>query len=338
MASIGRIAAELNVSKSTVSRALRGLPGVSQATIKEVRAAALRMEYVPSVAAAGLSTGRNHAVGVVVPSLNRWFYTSVVSGINRVLVELGYDTVLYDLDRSYTSGTRVFVRSILRRRVDALIVISTTFAANEVAEFALLDIPIVGVGAPTPGFRTIGVDDAAIMTMATRHVLGLGHRTLGFVGGYDSESLSVFSASEREHVFMRTALSAGAVVEPSWIFSAQYRAGVARQVVAPVFQRESWPTALVCASDEMALGAMSAIQSTGLRVPDDVSIIGIDGHEYAEAYDLTTCAQDPQAQGEFAARRAIAELEGAPPLESFDPAPFELIIRGSTSPPRPPAS
>ncbi len=334
MASIGRIAAELGVSKSTVSRALRGLPGVSQETIDEVRAAAHRMEYVPSVAAAGLSTGRNYAVGVVVPSLNRWFYTSVVSGIDRALAELGYDTVLYDLDRSHGSGTRVFARATLRRRVDALIVVSTTFAANEVAEFALLDIPILCVGAPTPGVRTIGVDDAAIMTLATEHILELGHRALGYVGGYDSESLSLFSASEREHAFMRAALRAGAVVEPTWMLSAQYRSGIARRVVAPLFEGESWPTALVCASDEMALGAMSAIQGAGLRVPDDVSVIGIDGHEYAEPYDLTTCEQDPQGQGAFAARQVVAEVEGAAPVDVFEPSAFSLVLRGSTGPPR----
>lgn len=335
MATIGQIAAELGLSKSTVSRALRGIPGISEATVTLVREAAARLDYVPSVAAAGLSTGRNHAVGVVVPSLNRWFYSSVVSGIDRTLAELGYDTVLFDLDRSQAVGTRLFARSLLRRRVDAVIVVATVFAADELAELALLDIPMIAVGPPMAGMRSIGVDDEAIMSTATSHLIGLGHRTLGLLGGYDSESLTVFGAAEREHAFMKTVLESGAVVEPTWMLSGGYRSGVAKQVVAQLYQGSSWPTALVCASDEMALGAMFAIQEAGLRVPDDVSIVGIDGHENAEAYGLTTCAQDPQAQGALAARQVVAEVEGASPPTTFAPADFELIVRTSTAAPRP---
>jgi LacI family repressor for deo operon, udp, cdd, tsx, nupC, and nupG len=334
MASIGKIAAELGVSKSTVSRALRGLPGVSQETIDLVNATARRMDYVPSVAAAGLSTGRNHAVGIVVPSLTRWFYYEVVTGANRVLAEAGYDTVLFDLDRSHGPGTRVFARSILRRRVDALLVVSTSFPREEVAEFAELDIPIIAVGPPAPGFRTIGVDDAAVMEVVMEHVLGLGHRTLGYVGGYDAESMNLAGAAAREHTFMRAALGAGAVVEPTWMLAGGYRGAEARRLVAQLYAGENWPTALVCASDEMAVAAISAIEHTGLSVPGDVSVTGIDGHELAEAYDLTTCAQDPQAQGELAARQLVAEVHGAPHVEDFELAPFELVVRGSTAPPK----
>lgn len=333
MATITQIAAELGLSKSTVSRALRGVPSISHETVALVRDAADRLGYVPSVAAAGLSTGRNHAIGVVVPSLNRWFYSSVVSGIDRTLAELGYDVVLFDLDRTQREGARVFARSLLRRRVDALIVVATVFDPEELAELALLDIPMVAVGPPTSGLRSIGVDDAAVMRAATEHVLELGHRRLGLVGGYDTESLTVFGASEREHAFMRAALGAGALVEPAWMLSGGYRSGLALQAVAPLYRSASWPTALVCASDEMAIGAMYAIQQAGLRVPHDVSVIGIDGHEYAAAFDLTTCAQNVQEQGALAARQVVAEVEGATPVASFPPAGFELVVRGSTAAP-----
>lgn len=333
MATISQIAAELGLSKSTVSRALRGIPTISQETVALVRDAAVRLGYVPSVAAAGLSTGRNQAIGVIVPSVTRWFYSSVISGIDRTLAELGYDVVLFDLDRNHDEGTRVFARSLLRRRVDALIVVATVFTPEELAELALLDIPMIAVGPPTAGLRTIGVDDAAIMTVATEHLLDLGHRKLGLLGGYDRESLTIFSASEREHAFMRAALRAGAVVDPAWMLSGGYRSGIALQAAAALFRGSSWPTGLVCASDEMAFGAMYAIQQAGLRVPEDVSVIGIDGHEYSSAYDLTSCEQDVEGQGATAALRLVAEVEGAEAPESFDPAGFELVVRGSTAPP-----
>lgn len=334
MATLSQIAAELGLSKSTVSRALRGIPSISQETIALVREAATRLEYVPSVAAAGLSTGRNHAIGVVVPSLNRWFYSSVVGGIDRTLAELGYDVVLFDLDRSHGGGNRLFARSLLRRRVDAVIAVATVFTPDELAELALLDMPMISVGPPTAGIRTVGVDDAAVMEAATRHLIELGHRTLGLVGGYDTESLTVVGASQREHAFTSTALAGGATVEPSWMLSGGYRGDVAMRAVWRLYEGASWPTALVCASDEMAIGAMHGIQRAGLRVPDDVSIIGIDGHEYAAAYNLTTCEQDVQSQGALAAQQVVAEVEGAPSPDSFPPATFSLVTRGSTAPPR----
>ncbi len=333
MATIGQIAAELGISKSTVSRALRGLPGVSQDLIDEVKAVAERMGYVPSAAAAGLTTGRNYAVGVVVPALTRWFYSEVVSGVDRALAAAGYDVVLYDMDRNHDVGTRAFARSLLRKRVDALIVVATVFTEHELAEFDALEMPVIAVGPSAPQFRTIGVDDHAIMAAAMEHMLGLGHRQLGYVGGYDEESLSLASAADREHTFMKTALAAGALVQPEWMLAGGYKQGAAMRATRELFSRDSWPTGLVCASDEMAMGAICAIHAAGKRVPEDVSVIGIDGHEYGADYELTTMAQNPQAQGEWAARQVVAEIEGATPVQEFEPAPFTLIQRGSTAAP-----
>lgn len=333
MATIVQIAQELGLSKSTVSRALRGLPGVAPETVEAIRATAQRLHYIPSVAAAGLSIGRNHAIGVLVPSLNRWFYNSVVSGIDRALGELGYDVVLFDLDRSHDVVTRVFAGSLLRRRVDGLIVIATTLSDDELDELVRLDIPIIAVGPPAPGLRSIGVDDDAIMTTVTEHVLGLGHRDLAFLGGYDRESLSEVGATSRERTFLRVAAAAGIEVDPAWLLPGGYRLGQAREVAAPLMRSSSRPTALVCASDEMAIGAMYAVLDAGLRVPEDVSVTGIDGHENAESFDLTTCEQDVQAQGAAAARQVVAEVEGAEPPTSFAPAGFSLVIRGTTAPP-----
>ncbi len=333
MATIAQIAAELGLSKSTVSRALRGLPGISAQTAMKVQAAAMRLGYVRSAAAAGLSTGRQHAVGVVVPALNRWFYSGVLSGIDRQLADLGYDVVLFDLDRNGEAGARLFARAMLRRRVDALIVVAAAFAPEELAEFALLEIPMIAVGPPVAGMRSIGVDDAAIMTAATTHALELGHRALGLLGGYDVESRSVYSASAREHAFMRAALTAGARVEPAWMISGGYRSSAAMAATHELFQRPSHPTVLVCASDEMAFGALFALQRLGRDVPREISVVSIDGHEYAEAYGLTTCEQDPREQGAQAARIVVAEIEGAPAAAQPPPSAFTLTVRRSSAPP-----
>ena len=145
MHSLVQIAEELGLSKSTVSRALRGMPGVSEGTTRAVREVADRIGYVPSIAAAGLSTGRNEAIGVLVPSVERWFYATALSGVTRVLAAAGYDVVLFDLQRT-TGMRRTFHRRLLRRRVDGLVVLSTEFTASEYAQLATLGMPLFAIG------------------------------------------------------------------------------------------------------------------------------------------------------------------------------------------------
>jgi LacI family repressor for deo operon, udp, cdd, tsx, nupC, and nupG len=333
MSTITEIAKELGLAKSTVSRALRGLPNIAPETLTAIHETAERLNYVPSVVASGLSIGRNHAIGVLAPSVNRWFYTSVLTGIGRALAPQGYDVVLFDLDRRPSELDRAFKGAILRHRVDALVVIATELDDPELAELARLEIPTLGVGPPAPGLRTIGVDDVAVMAMATEHVIALGHRSLAFVGGHDSESLTTVGAALRGQSFLATTAAAGIPVPEEWMLPGGYVMGRARKVVASVVRSATRPTALVCASDEMAIGAMYAVLDAGLRVPEDISVIGIDGHHNAEAFDLTTVQQDVQAQGASAATQLMAEVEGAERAESLDSPEFSLVVRGSTAPP-----
>jgi DNA-binding LacI/PurR family transcriptional regulator len=334
MTSLIDIARELGLSKSTVSRALRGMPGIAPATVEAVRGVAEREGYIPSLAAAGLTTGRHHAIGVVVPSLRRWFYASVLTGIDAALAEAKYDVVLFDLSRS-GGGGRLFHRALLRRRVDGLIVLSTDFGAEEQRQLDEVGLPMIGVGGPTVGMPHIGIDDRGVVATAARHLIDLGHSRIGLVGGVDAEGLNSKVPEIRSAAFLDTLEKAGLEVRDEWLLSGGYRFGQAKESVEELLASgHELPTALLCTSDEMAAGVLFALQAAGVDVPGRLSVIGIDGHDYAESLGLTTVEQDPEQQGRDAAGWVLGHLVG--PNDDWPdvpPAPFQLVVRSTTAPP-----
>lgn len=337
---IQEIATVTGLSKSTVSRALRGMENVAETTIDHVRRVADELGYVPSSAAAGLATGRQRAVGVVVPVIDRWFYVKALGGVDAELRRAGYDLVLYNLGGPGGDRDRAFRRSMLRHRVDALVLLSLVLDATERAELELTRHPMIVIGGPAPGLRNIGVDDRAVTRIAVDHLCGLGHRRVAYVGGQDEAGMNVAVPHLRRDGFVDAMRAAGQAVPDRWVLDGRFSFagglaagvalfGVVGSAAGAVPDR---PTAVVCASDEMALGVLLAAAQAGLSVPADVSVIGIDGHEYGATVGLTTVAQDPEAQGRAAARAVLAEVEGGA-AGAIVAAPAHLVVRGTTGPP-----
>ena len=151
MPGINEVAELAGVSTATVSRALSGNGHVSPSTRERVKSAALQLGYVVSSNASSLATGRTKNVGVVIPFLNRWFYSSVIEGAERALLAHGYDLTLYNLSGGGDERRSVFEHFLLRKRVDAVIAISLELTADEVSRLLEMNKPIVGIGGPLPG-------------------------------------------------------------------------------------------------------------------------------------------------------------------------------------------
>jgi LacI family repressor for deo operon, udp, cdd, tsx, nupC, and nupG len=332
---IQEIATVTGLSKATVSRALRGLPSVAETTVDHVRRVADELGYVPSSAAAGLATGRQRAVGVVVPVIDRWFYAKAIGGVDVELRRAGYDLVLYALGGPGGDRERAFRRSMLRHRVDALVLLSLVLDETERAELELTRHPMIVIGGPAPGLRNVGVDDVAVAATAVGHLLGLGHRRIAYVGGQDEAGMNVAVPYRRRDGFLDAMTAAGLHVPPPWLADGRFSfaGGAAAGAVLLAGPASERPTAVFCASDEMALGVLLAAQRLGLLVPGDLSVIGIDGHEHGAVVGLTTVAQDPEAQGRVAARAVLAEVDGARP-DVVPPAPATLVVRQTTGVPR----
>ncbi len=330
---IAEVAALAGVSPATVSRALRGIPGVAAATRTSVRAAAETLGYVPSPSAASLSTGRAGAIGVISPWFARWFFASAVEGVQSASHADGYDLILYPATLAVTGDLhRIDLRSI-HKRVDGVIAVNVPMSAQRFADFR---VPVVTLGSHYPAISAVTVDDIGVGRLAVQHLLGLGHRRIAFIGRDPDQVFGFTAAADRLTGYRATLAAAGVDVDESLIetsgFSTQGGAESFRRLWRSVEAgRTPRPTAVFAVSDEVAMGVLHAARGIGLRVPQDLSIIGVDDHDLSYLFDLTTVWQPVREQGAMAARLLLDRM-GDPDVpahhELVDP---RLVIRGTTS-------
>ena len=334
MVSIDEVARLAGVSTATVSRALSGRGQVSERARRAVQRAADELGYVVSASASSLASGRTRNVGVIVPYLDRWFFSTVLSGVSSALMRDGYDITLYSITADDAVRREVFSTFLRRRRVDALIAVSIELDATETAQLQALGLPVIAIGGPNPQLDTLTVDDLALSQLATEHLLGLGHTKIAHIGANPEFDIDFHIPTRRRQGFERALAAAGITPDPAFLEPADftieggYRAG--KQLLGRPGAR---PTAIFAASDEMAIGAILAARDLGFRVPEDVSVIGIDGHELGAFFRLTTVDQFPMGQGERAAEAILAQLSDAASGHPRDhrALPFELVVRSTTA-------
>ena len=338
MSGIEDVASLAGVSKATVSRALSGRGYVSADTRMRVSEAAASLGYVVSSSASSLVTGRTSNVGVIIPKINQWFFASIIEGVERALLDRGYDLMLYNLTKSHEERTRVFEYFLVRKRVDAVIAVTLEITPAETEQLLALGKPIAGIGGPLEGIPTLSIDDVAAARLATEHLLLLGHRDIIHVGGDVDEQMDFHVHSKRLMGYLEALAAAGiphdddSYVATRFDIPGGYRVG--KQILGDPRRR---PTAIFAAADEVAIGVILAARELGLSVPDDLSVIGIDNHPLGEMFGLTSIEQRPDLQGEQAVDWVIRQLEqpGWTPPAHHTMLPSRLIIRSSTARPRP---
>jgi LacI family repressor for deo operon, udp, cdd, tsx, nupC, and nupG len=331
-ASLEDVAARANVSPSTVSRALRGLPNVSARTRERVARAARDLDYVVNRQASGLATGRTGCVGVVVPFLGKWFFSEVLAGLDEVFRDAGRDLVLYSLGDA-AGRDRFFVDLPMRQRVDGVVVLTVPLTAVETKALTSLAMPTVVVQVKATNLPGVRINDVDGASMAVRHLINLGHRRIGFITGFQAPPMH-FTAPEDRRDGYRAALKERRLKwEPALEASGDFTVAGGASAMAALMSLPQPPTGVFVESDEMAIGALQAVRRMGLHVPADVSIVGFDDHEMAGVMDMTTVAQPVREQGSIAARMLIDILEGDSPRRPASVVvPTSLIVRGTTGP------
>ncbi|HWU46951.1 MAG TPA: LacI family DNA-binding transcriptional regulator [Humibacter sp.] len=337
MTGIDDVARASGVSTATVSRALRGLPNVSETTRERVRLAAQQLGYVASSSASGLATGRTLAMGVVIPSLDLWYYSTVIEGVDSALRAASYDLILFNLGGRRGDRERVFHRSILRKRTDALIALCIDFTEDERKQLASTGHPTIVIGGRVRGLPHVGIDERGAARLATEHLIGLGHRRIAHLAGAVVEGLTREVPVQRRLGYEQAMASAGLAARTELSVEGNFDMAAARRAMTTLLALGAGtrPTAVFADSDEMAMGAILAINDAGLRVPRDISVVGIDDHDLADSFGLTTIAQEPFAQGALAARMLLDELGGRRVRTRSVRYPVRLIERTSTAPPLP---
>lgn len=332
------VALAAGVSQATASRALSGRGSVSQKTRHRVQAAAADLGFQVSYHASSLATGRSRNIGVVLPYVNRWYFSTILEGLTRQLIDAGYDLTLYDFqgDRHRESVLNDF---LLRKRLDGVITVGLRLAHDDVTRLLSLGIPVVSIGGPLPGMASLIVDEHAIGRLAAEHLISLGHTRIAHIGG-EQESDLYFHVSRGRREGYRTAMeAAGLEQRPAWSLISDYTANsaytVAKSLLADPHNR---PTAICCAFDEMAIGVILAARDLGLHVPKQLSVIGVDNHPLGMIFGLTTIDQFVQDQGTRAARTLLDELAEAQEgssgsLPALTELPINIVTRSSTAAP-----
>jgi DNA-binding LacI/PurR family transcriptional regulator len=323
------VARAAGVSQAAVSLVLgdkwRGR--VAEATAERVRAAARELGYRPNLAARNLRLGRTRTVLLVVPALTTEFFAGVYTGAARVAAEHGFGVVLYPSPEGIGPARDPFASA--QAALDG--VIASSMAADALTAIRGDQLPLVMLDSDprgSLGAATVNLDIADGVRQVAEHLLDLGHRRFLHLAA-DVPSWT-FEVRARE-LAARTGTVPGTSVRtaraPISIDDALTAAEAALAAPGPR------PTALVCDDDKLAAGAYKAARRLGLRVPDDLSVTGLDDLALATALDpeLTTVRLDAELFGERGMQALLAVLEGREP-EAGD-IPVELVVRGSTAPP-----
>ncbi|HET9970738.1 MAG TPA: LacI family DNA-binding transcriptional regulator [Streptosporangiaceae bacterium] len=325
MADVARLA---GVSHQTVSRVLNEHPNVRPLTRERVLDAIRELAYRPNAAARTLVTRRTHTLGVITADTMLYGPTSMLYGFERAAHDTYFVSVasLPALDRRSMLDA---VDRFLGQGIEGIVVIATVDTAVAALGHVPPQVPLVAVGCGTRASVTsVAIDNAAGAAAATRYLLGLGHRTVYHVAG----PANCLDAKERVDGW-RQALSEAGAAEPAalegdWSSSSGYALGTR-------LADEPGLTAVFCGNDTMALGVIRALAERGLRVPEDVSIIGFDDVPEAGYYrpPLTTVRQDFGEVGRRALGTLVDRMSGAIPAGPRVRVAPELIVRASAAGP-----
>ena len=320
------------VSLATASRALSNAPGVAAATRERVRAVAEELSYVVSPEASRLSGGSTRRVAIVVPHISRWFFGAMLEALESVLREADLDVLLYTVGNA-TDSHSFFERLPARRKVDAVVVLAFPVSEAEQRRLDLMGVTIVAAGGQSADYPHVSIDDELAGRQAMDHLIFLGHRRIAMIAATDPKESRWPAVRFRTQAYHSALADAGIAADPQLVTTVDWGGLQGAEAMGQLLSLRDPPTAVYAHSDEVALGAVRTLRRAGLRIPEDISVIGIDDHPLAALTDLTTVSQPVHAQGTLAGRMVLALLRGED-VERSVTLPTRLVIRRSTAPPR----
>jgi LacI family transcriptional regulator len=320
------IAARAGVSPATVSRVLRGATRVAEPKKTAVLAAAAALRYRPNLMAKDLASGRSQTVGMVMPELESPFWGRLLTGVERQLRACGYHLLTMGAPDADTE--RQALDLLLTHQVDGIVLARGTLPYREIKEM-VGDIPAVRV-CWWEGFLEgggIAVDNREGARVAMRHLLELGHRRIAYVSGPMWQA----DASARHAGYCNALAGAGIEPDPGLVVERDFLMEGGLPAMTELLRRRRDFTAVFVGNDQMALGALLALERARLRVPQDVSVIGYDDDTFTEYCrpPLTTMRQPVQDMARVAVASILARLRGETyALPSFT---ATLVVRESTA-------
>jgi LacI family transcriptional regulator len=328
------IAERAKVSTATVSHALKGTRHVSQEVRDAVLEAARSLEYVPNGVAAGLRRQSTRSIGFVTTELTNPVYAEMAVAAEGVLRERGY-TVMISNTFNEPERERAYIEGMAERRVDGLLLTSVQVESETWRWLERLKVPFVLLNRRFADYEApyVGVDNLGGTRSVVEYLVSLGHRRIGFIGGFAHSS----SARDRYHGYLEAHGSRGLEVAPELFCEGSYdvRSGVEGAGRLFSLPEERRPTAIVAANDLTAFGVLAWAKEHGVGVPEELSVTGFDNSEMAKLnfVGLTTVKQPRKRMGEAAARMLLRQIDDGALEARSVVLPCELIVRESTGPP-----
>jgi LacI family transcriptional regulator len=331
---ITAVAKRAGVSTATVSRVMNGTANVSPDTAERVREAVEALNFYPDVNARALGSGRSGLYGLIISDITNPYFPELVKAFEDIAVEHGQDVLIANTDYDPKRMETCVIR-MLQRKVDGVAVMTSEMEERLVKTFSQRQIPTIFMDTVTAvrGASTVNVDYAAGIAKAMQHLFSLGHQKIAFISG----SLALSSSRARAEAFQAALQEHGLTMKANWLQEGDHRVEGGHQAMKRILRSDDLPTAVLGSNDLTAIGAMGAIHESGLRIPEDISVIGFDDIELS-AYTqpaLTTLHVPRRELAATAFRSLFRGRDDAPGKGSrkrehiIQP---RLLIRHSTGP------
>jgi len=332
-AKLADVARLSRVSTATVSRALTLPHKVKPATAARITQAVETLGYVAHGAARALASHRTRTIGAVIPTLDNAIFAKSVQALQRTLEEAGY--MLLVASHEFDAAVEVRVtRTLIERGVDALMLLGTTHHRGLMEMLDAHQVPFVLTWALDASGRLpcVGFDNRAAGVRIARHLLELGHREIAMISGITAGNER---AGERQQGVHAALAERGLALPPQRVVEKPYALSAGREGMREILAGGPAPTAVICGNDVLAIGALAECHERGIAVPARISITGFDDMDIAAVVTppLTTVRFPAADLGALAAQHLLARLAGRD-VEMRTELPVELVVRGSTAPPR----
>jgi LacI family transcriptional regulator len=328
---IADVAARAGVSKTTVSRVLNGKGELDITTATRVRTVIEELGYVPSARAVGLARGRTRIVGMLVPSLTWPWIGDVLQGAVDVLESESYGLLLFTCNRGEES-MRQFATQVSAKSFDGLLVIEPEGTIDYIADLHDRGLPVVLIDDRDhrPQFPSVATTNRDGGSSAANHLVALGRTKPLVITGHERFGCTL----ERLDGFADVLIAAGLPLDPARIIEGDFTFDCGRHAVKHAIAGGIEFDSIFAHNDLSAIGAMQALREAGLRVPDDISVVGFDDVPSAAHTDppLTTVHQPLRQMGASAAHMLLNHFAGTQLSHTPTVIPTELVIRGSTTP------
>ncbi len=325
------IARELQISASTVSRALQNNPRISLKTREKIFTIAESMGYRPNTLASNLRTKKSNTIGIVVPLINRYFFSAVISGVEDIASQSGY-TVVISQSNDLANKEISIVQSMFANRVDGLIISiameSTTF--EHLKMFTKKNIPLIFFDRAVPEIDTnkIVVDDYMGGFRVTQHLIDQGYKRIGHMAGPQN----LLTYYDRKNGYIDALKKNGIPYDESLVVVNKLRSEDGVAAAQYMFSLPNPPDAIFCGNDTTALSTMIYLRDQGIRIPEDIGIVGFSNEPYSKVVSpsITTIAQPGFLMGQKAAELILSQIEHREKSYRTLVMPTELIVRESS--------